>query len=89
MYKQFSYLLGNVLELQLQGTILNYKRDPYIHLKWSLGKPKLDSSSCERLGGQGVGLATSPFADDRQLGQKDVVSRIVIGISWVIILHAL
>ena len=37
-------LLGTIL-----GTILNYKRDPYVHNKGSLNKANIDSSSYKAL----------------------------------------
>ena len=33
-------LLGTIL-----GTVLNYKRNPYVHPQWCLNKPHTDSSS--------------------------------------------
>ena len=33
-------LRGNVL-----GTVLSYKREPYVHREWSLGSPNIDRSS--------------------------------------------
>ena len=40
-FMDMSSLLGTML-----GTIPSYKRDPYVHPYWSLGKPNSDRSSC-------------------------------------------
>ena len=39
--------IGWVLASMLR-TKLNYKKDPYVHPQWCLGKPNIDSSSNEQ-----------------------------------------